>query len=100
MNRSHTNRFLGMLTIFAALQQNEAALQQNEAALQQNELTPSSKGMRYKKEVLPKGCNRYYFLYGEIVSSEYSEICDFTCVAINEKYAKRKYEKFINKGTF
>ena len=65
------------------------------AMLEQNELKYSTKESIPKEEKIPKGCNRYYFLYGEIVSSEYSEICDFTCIAINEKTAKGKYKKFM-----
>lgn len=50
-----------------------------------------------KKEVLPAGCERFYFCYDEIVSSQYAEIADFSCIAISKKSAIEKYKKWKNK---
>lgn len=47
-----------------------------------------------KPKPLPKGADMFYFYDSKIVSAEYAEIAEYKCVAINEKNAIKKYNKF------
>lgn len=70
------------------------------AAMHQNDImTPKQCRRPTKEKSLPPGCQKYYFAYGAIVSLEFAEIAEFSCVARNEKGAIRKYENFKKQQT-
>lgn len=52
------------------------------------------------KKVVPKGCNKYYFTKSGNMSIEGETYSDvnyvFDCIAMNEKSARKKFDKFIN----
>lgn len=50
---------------------------------------------RDKPEFIPNGCRRYWFVDGDIVGEEFSEISEFSCIAMNEKVARKKYGKYL-----